>query len=149
MRWRDLIFHNLWLKLFSLLLAMLVWFAARTQLAENPVVPAAFSANDAQRDFDRTVLVLTPPTDSRVFRVDPPNVTVTVSGPASLVQELTEGKVDVFVSAPGPGVNAEPVPIEVVVPKGITVVQTRPAAAMVREIDLAKPDPRKTEETKP
>jgi len=147
MRWRELIFDNLWLKIFSVLLATLIWFAARTQLVENPVMSAAFPGNAAQASFaDRPVLVLTLPTDRRLFRVDPPTVSVTVSGPAMLVQELTEAKVGVFVKAPPPEVASEPVPVEVHVPRGITVVETRPKAAMLTATKTPQPRDEKADE---
>ena len=147
MRWRALIFDNLWLKIFSVLLAMLIWFAARTQLADNPTMSAAFPGNAAQANFaDRPVLVLTLPTDRRLFQVDPPTVSVTVSGPARLVQELTEAKVGVFVKAPAPEVASEPVPVQVHVPRGITVAQTRPEAAMVTAIKVPQPRDEKADD---
>ena len=147
MRWRELIFDNLWLKLFSVLLATLIWFAVRTQLADNPTTPTAFTANVAQRDFaDRPVLVLSLPTDRRLFRVDPPTVNVTVSGSAPKVQELTETKVGVFVKAPALDVTSEPVTVQVNVPRDFTVVQIRPEAAIVTAIKTAPPREEKTDE---
>ncbi len=147
MRWREFLFDNLWLKVFSVLLAMLIWFAADTQIAEKPIMPTAFTVNDAQRDFaERPVLVLTLPSDRRLFRVDPPTVSVTVSGPAPLVQELTESKVGVFVKAPALDVTSEPVPVQVNVPRGFLVVQTRPEAAIVTAIKTAPPREEKTDE---
>lgn len=147
MRWRELIFDNLWLKIFSVLLAMLIWFAADTQLAEKPTMSAAFPGNAAQASFvDRPVLVLTLPTDRRLFRVDPPTVSVTVSGSAPLVQELTESKVGVFVQAPATNVMSEPMTVQVNVPRGLTVVQTRPEAAVVTAIKIAPAREEKTEE---
>jgi hypothetical protein len=147
MRWRELIFDNLWLKIFSALLAMLIWFAARTQLTDNPSMSGAFPGNAAQANFaDRPVLVLTLPTDRRLFRVDPPTVSVTVSGSAPLVQELTEAKVRVFVQAPAADVMSEPMTVQVNVPRGLTVVQTRPEAAVVTAIKTAPAREEKTEE---
>jgi YbbR domain-containing protein len=147
MRWRELIFDNLWLKIFSVLLAMLIWFAAHNQLADNPTMPTAFTVNDAQRDFsDRPVLVLTLPTDRRLFRVDPPTVSVTVSGPAPLVQDLTEARIGVFVKAPAADVTSEPVPVQVHIPRGFTVAQTRPEAAVVTAIKTAPPREEKADD---
>lgn len=130
MRWRDLIFHNLWLKIIALLLATLVWMAARTQIADNPTVPTAFATSDVQRSFTNLiVLVLTSPSDPRVFQVDPPAVNVRVSGPAVLVNQLVEDELGVFARTPHG--FSESVPVQVTVPKGINVIQVRPEAVQL------------------
>ena len=147
MRWRELIFDNLWLKIFSVLLAMLIWFAARTQLEDKPAVSTAFTVNDAQRDFsERPVLVLMLPIDRRLFRVDPPTVSVTVSGSAPDVQDLTEARVGVFVKAPAADATSERVPVQVNVPRGFTVAQIRPEAVVVTAIKTAPPREEKADD---
>jgi hypothetical protein len=130
MRWRDLVFHNLWLKIISLLLATLVWMAARTQIEGNRPVPTAFAASDVPRGFTNlTVLVLASPADPRVFQVEPGSVSVRVGGPAVLLNQLLDTEIGVFVRTPHGA--AESVPVQVTVPKGINVMQVRPEAVLV------------------
>jgi len=59
---------------------------------------------------------------------------------------LTEAKVGVFVQAPATNVMSEPVPVQVNVPRGLIVVQTRPEAAVVTAIKIAPAREEKTEE---
>ena len=146
MFWQRVVFHNLGLKIFSVLLAMLVWFAARTQIGDNPTVPAGFASDEAQRPFEnQQVLVLTSAADPRVFQVDPLVVSVVVSGPAQQVQHLKDAEVGVFVRAPQE--DSEYVPVQVNVPRGITVVQLRPEAAKV-SVRAPQPPGAKAEEPK-
>jgi hypothetical protein len=146
MFWRNVIVHNLGLKIFSVLLATLVWLAARTQIGDNPTVPAGFASDEAQRPFEnQQVLVLTSAADPRVFQVDPLAVSVVVSGPAQQVQHLKEAEVGVFVRAPQG--DSEYVPVHVNVPKGVAVVQVRPEAAKV-SVKVPQPSGAKAEEPK-
>ena len=86
---RDFIQHNFWLKLFSLLLATLIWFAINFGIksglrpVQNPII------NQTTRQIIRVpVRVLTQPGDQRVFKVDPRDVDVTLTGETAVIREV-------------------------------------------------------------
>jgi hypothetical protein len=130
MRWREFVSHNLWLKLISLLLATLVWLAARTQISDDASVPSGFTLNEVERSFTNLAIqVLTVPADPRAFLVDPASAGFRISGPAQLMGRLVEGDLGVFVRAPQGG--SESLRVYATVPKGINVLQLRPEAVLV------------------
>jgi hypothetical protein len=133
MRWRDFILENLWLKVFALLLATLIWFAVYTHLTGGEAWPLSLMPSDTRKDFqDRPVLVLGLPTDHRTFGVQPAAVKVIISGPSVLLRELTDADVNVFVRVPNlAGVSTE-MPLEVSAPKGVSVFKIEPATVRVK-----------------
>ena len=94
---RDAILQNFWLKLFSLVLATMIWFAifgAQTTLRpDRPVL------GTVTRKFEHVpITVMKSAADLRAFRVEPVTVEVTVSGPLAKVQALTPAQLEVFIS---------------------------------------------------
>jgi YbbR domain-containing protein len=94
---RDAILQNFWLKLFSLVLATMIWFAIfGTQTNLRPDRPVLGTVT---RTFERVpITVMKSASDLRAFRVEPATVEVTVSGPLAKVQVLTPAQVEVFIS---------------------------------------------------
>ncbi len=94
---REAILQNFWLKLFSLVLATMIWFAifgAQTNLRPERAV-----LGNVTRKFERVpVTVMKSAADLRAFRVEPSTVEITVSGPLAKVQALTPGQLEVFIS---------------------------------------------------
>src|SRR5882672_1787829 len=90
MWFRNFLQNNFWLKLFSLFLALLIWFSVRfytiydVQTARN-----AFKLS-ARRDFIQvSIKVLKSTTNTQSCRIGPAQVDVTVAGEKSLLQNLS------------------------------------------------------------
>lgn len=128
---RDAILQNFWLKLFSLVLATMIWFAI-------------FSAQKSPRwdwqRFDYTtvelkhvpVTVMKSARDLRSFRIEPATVDITLQGPRSKAPVLTPADLEVFINLSeatdtvGPTKN-----ILVHAPPDFTVVKVSPAKAHI------------------
>ncbi len=94
---RDAILQNFWLKLFSLVLATMIWFAifgAQNNLrSDRPALGAV------TRKLERVpITVLQSAADFRAFRVEPNTIDVTVRGPIAEVQALTPRQLEVFIN---------------------------------------------------
>ena len=95
---RALILHNFWLKLFSLLLATLIWFAIHFWIEGGNRQPQNSITNPiARHQFRLPVRVLTKPGDERVFRVDPEQVSVFVTGEAAILRDFSSQNISVYV----------------------------------------------------
>lgn len=87
---RSLLFDHIWLKLFSLVLALLIWLAVRGTLSKGE--------NDTVRKFRHVpVMLLTDASEHRALQVDPTIVDVTVRGSAGDIDSMTERDVQAFV----------------------------------------------------
>jgi hypothetical protein len=91
--------NNYWLKLFSLVLATLIWFVISSNFrsAETPVNIAALRPT-ASKDFRRPVVVMMPARNVQPFQVDPGEVTVKVLGDQAVLNKLREDDIDVYVN---------------------------------------------------
>ena len=131
---RNLILEDFWLKLFSLVLAVLIWltvsFAIRKET--SPISALSFALPD--RTFlNLPVLVMSSAEDVRNFKVDPNEVAVTVQGEARLLQSLQSKDIHALVDLTGLTATGEVYKhIEVSTPPGVTHVQVVPP--MVRVI---------------
>lgn len=94
---RDAILQNFWLKLFSLVLATMIWFAIFG--AQTTLRPDRPTLGTVTRKFERVpITVMKSAADLRGFRVEPTTVEVTVSGPLAKVQALTPAQLEVFIN---------------------------------------------------
>jgi YbbR domain-containing protein len=94
---RDAILQNFWLKLFSLVLATMIWFAifgAQNNLrVDRPVL------GTVTRKLEQVpITVMKSAADLRAFKVEPNVVEITISGPLAKVQALTPQQVEVFIN---------------------------------------------------
>lgn len=94
---RDAILQNFWLKLFSLVLATMIWFAifgAQNNLrVDRPVLGVV------ERKLEQVpITVMKSAADLRAFKVEPSVVEITVRGPIAKVQALTPQQVEVFIN---------------------------------------------------
>lgn len=94
---RDAILQNFWLKLFSLVLATMIWFAiygAQNNLRGDRPVLGTVTRKIAQVP----ITVMKSAADLRAFRVEPSQIEVTVRGPIAEVQALTARQLEVFIN---------------------------------------------------
>lgn len=133
---RAFIQHNFWLKLFSLLLATLIWFAIHFWIESGNPQPQSPINNPVTREFYRLpVRVLTQPGDSRVFKVDPDQVIVKLTGEAAIMRDLSPKTVSVFVdlsnSRSARETNQQ---VKLDIPSGVTLMDVVPRAVNVEQV---------------
>jgi YbbR domain-containing protein len=133
---RDAILQNFWLKLFSLVLATMIWFAiAGAQLNLRSDRPGLGTLTRKIESVPITVMQSA--NDFRAFRVEPNVIDVTVRGPIAEVQALTARQLEVFINLTDvhdtAGLNKK---ILVHTPGGIGVVQVSHTEARVTPANL-------------
>jgi YbbR domain-containing protein len=131
----DWITKDFWWKLFSLILAVVLWVTVY-KIREEPVVPAAVAGVPLTYG-SLPVLVFSRASDVRDFRVVPATVTVKVTGPADVMAVLQANQihpvVDLTDVAAGNNLKRR---VEVSAPPGVTLVSVVPA-----EVDVRFPSP--------
>ncbi len=117
---RNLFLEDFWLKLFSLALAMLIWFTVT-------FVSQRDTRTDTRVLTTLPVSVLSAAEDVRNFKVSPERVEVTVRGDAEAVQNLQSDDVRAMVDLTGiAAVHELRRPIEVLAPAGIAFLRVVP-----------------------
>lgn len=84
---RHLVFHNFWIKFFSLALATAIWFAIKYVIQADLNPPQTPVLNPAQRSFSLAINVLTQPGDARIFKITPDNVVLTIDGESAVLRK--------------------------------------------------------------
>ena len=128
---RNLVFHDFWLKLFSLVLAVLTWLTVnfnsqRSQRESSPISP--FMPLVPERTFfNLHVMVMSAAEDVRNFKVIPSEVAVTVQGDARSLMTLQAKDIRVLVDLTGMQATGSVTRrIEVSTPAGVTHAQVIP-----------------------
>lgn len=99
---RDLLFKDLWLKLFSFVLAVLIWFIVNIAVTnELPPGAMAIRAGVEEKTLTIPVVVVSSANDGRAFAISPAQVQVTVQGKARLLNQLQEKDVRAVVDVTG------------------------------------------------
>ncbi len=136
MAFRDYILNHFWLKLFSLLAAVLLWIWIQTgiqnehRIGQNPFVN--FSSRDS---VEVKVSVLTPPGDARVFKVVPEAVYVTFTGEAAVLNEVTKKELKAYADLTDLKRNEDDErKVQLHVPTGVTVIRVSPQAVKVQQV---------------
>jgi YbbR domain-containing protein len=129
----SLILEDFWLKLFSLVLAVLIWltvsFAIRKEA--SPISALNFAVPD-RTFFNLPVLVVSSAEDVRNFKVIPDNVAITVQGETRILQNLQSREIRALVDLTGLAATGEVRKrIEVSTPPGVTHVQVVPPEVQV------------------
>jgi YbbR domain-containing protein len=123
---RNLVLEDFWLKLFSLLLAVLLWltvtFASRKDVGIDQRVLSKMLP----------VTILASTEDVHNFRVSPSEVAVTVQGNPKTLQNLQTNDIRAIVDLTGVGAARElRKRIEVLVPAGVTHMRVMPEEVQV------------------
>ena len=124
---RNLLLHDLGLKLFALGLALLIWATVQFAIRKE-IIGIGPSGPQAMRTFeDLPVMVLSGAADVRAFRVAPACVAVTVRGEREILRQLTEKEmratVDLTDIAAARDLRKH---VDVATPPGITLVRVVP-----------------------
>jgi len=122
---RSLILDHFWAKLFSLVLAVLIWLTVKSDLG-----------GEATRRFpDRPILVLTDKAEHVAVVANPSQASVTVRGPAPLLNELSDQDIHVYVRINDPRQVNGVLPVHAHVPSGASVVRIFPETATIKPAD--------------
>ena len=122
---RSLIFDHFWLKLISLVLAILIWLTIRSDLGNSPA--------ETTRPFPKCpVLVLTDNAEHVALVANPGQVSVTVRGPTALLNELSEQDIHVYVRLNDARQVNGVLPVHAHVPSGASVIRITPETATIK-----------------
>lgn len=142
MNWRNLVFHNIWWKVFSLLIAMIVW-------STYHISGGTFSFGALYEDTTPMVFpnyrprILTRQIDQHRYRIIPEEVTVTVAGRREVVMGMNVRDIAVFVDMQDYVVGGTNLlPVRVRPPAGIAVSSVTPDTVRVirLEPEILPPD---------
>lgn len=130
---RKLFFHDIWLKLFSLTLAVLIYLTVSfaIQREVSPVTPLAMPPSE-RVFYSVPVLVMSSAEDVREFRVNPKEVEVTVQGDGRALKTLQAKDIRPIVDLTGiQTARYLQKTIEVATPAGVTHSRVSPAEVQV------------------
>lgn len=129
---RNIFFRDFWLKLFSLVLATLIWllvylFAIKKDLSPSVGLRGVTPENWSFTFRDIPVLVVSTAADVRNFKVDPDTVSVTVRGNRKDVEAIHPEDIRALVDLTGIEPSSDLTKrISVTVPANITFVSAEP-----------------------
>jgi YbbR domain-containing protein len=131
---RHLVLNDVWLKLFSVALAALVYFtinlASRNEL--SPVVSLPLAAARQVSFANLPVLVMSPAEDVRSVRISPKEVEVTVEGDSKILSKLKAQDIRVLVDLTRiQAAHDLRERLEVSAPPGVTLVRVDPEEVQV------------------
>jgi len=134
---RNLIFKDFWLKLFSLTLAILIWFTVSLAIPKEgfPAAALALKATERHTFSNLPVVVMSSASDVRNFKVNPNEVAVTVEGDPKILQNLQSKDIRVIVDLTGVEAARDMTKrIDVSIPAGVTLVRVDP-----QEVHISNP----------
>ena len=122
---RNLLFEDFWLKLFSLVLALLVWLTV-TFVSQKEV------GTESRVFSNLPVTILASGEDLHNFRVSPREVEITVRGDPKTLQSLQSKDIQAAVDLTGVGTARDlRKRVQVSVPAGITYLRVAPEEVQV------------------
>jgi YbbR-like protein len=127
----DWMTKDFWWKLFSLVLAVVIWWTVH-KIREAPVVPVSAVAGVPLTYGSVPVLVVSAASDVRDFHVLPATVAVKVSGPPEVMAVLQANQIH-------PAVDLTDITaarnlkrrVEVSTPPGVTLISVEPAEVVI------------------
>jgi hypothetical protein len=126
----KLVLKDFWLKLFSLALAVLIWFTVNTALSLGPGGQRVLAGLPVV-----TVVTASSAEAARSFSVNPKTVSVTVQGDPRILSILQKKDIRVLVDLTGlPAAHNLRRPVEVSTPAGVTYVRVDP-----EEVEIVSP----------
>ncbi len=132
---RNLVLHDLGLKLFALALALLIWATVQFAIRKE-IVGIGPTGPQVMRTFQSLpVVVMSAAADVRAFRVAPASVKVTIRGEREIVEQLAEKELRVTVDLTDVTAAHElRKHVNVATPPGITLVRVSPP-----DVDIVVP----------
>ena len=128
---RTLFLKDFWLKLFSFVLAVLMWFIIYFARDFSPARPLTI-VTERRTYTELPVSILSSAEDIRSFRVNPKSVEVTVEGDPRTLKTVRPSDVRVMVNLSGISAAHDlRKRIEVIPPPGVNFVQVYPEEVQV------------------
>jgi len=130
----QLVLNDIWLKLFSLALAVLIWFTINLAIKKElpAVVPMPLAPMEQMVLGKVPVLVVSSAEDSRNVRVSPKEVEVTVQGEGKALKQLKPQDIRALVDLTGiQAAHDLRKRIEVWTPPGVTFGRVEPEEVQV------------------
>jgi YbbR domain-containing protein len=130
---QDVVLKDLWLKLFSLALAVLAWFTVDVAIRHSTLPIRSLSSAPLRRvTFSVPVAVMSSAQDVRSVKVNPKEVEVTVQGEAKILEQLHVKDIRVILDLTGiEAAHDLKQRIEVSTPAGVTHVRVIPEEVQV------------------
>jgi len=139
---RDLILKDFWVKLVSVLAAVVIWGTVKINIRSKPDPVAKAATPLEERSFRKLpVAMLKAPGDTRAFVLSPAEVDLTVSATDEVMRTLGSGDFEVFVNltdARDPVGRLKPVVVRA--PGGVTLLNVEPGKVT---ISAAQPNPQR------
>lgn len=124
---RDLFIKDWGWKLFSLILAVVIWFTVHRILQESGTPATTASGVSTLTYGNLPVDLVSSAQDVRDYRLLHPTVSVTVSGSAEVIGKLQANQIHAIVDLTGvEDVNTAKPRVEISVPAGVTVISLTP-----------------------
>ena len=129
---KHLFTHNRWQKIFSLLLAYLIWFAVHSGLALNGPAPELGSE---VRTFDNLpITVLTPAADLGHYEVSPARVSVVLRGDSAALVRARPQDLEVYVNLVEASESRMTRRIHIYAPADTQVLSVTPAEVQIERL---------------
>jgi YbbR domain-containing protein len=113
-------------KLFSLVLAIIIWLTVHSILEPEA---AALAGQNSKSTFERPVLIVSSSADMSLYHTSPAQVTVTVSGPQMVMDQLKGSQIRALIDLTN-GMSG-PVPVSVLAPPEVTLIRIDPPIVTV------------------
>jgi len=131
---RPFIVHNLWLKIFSLFFATLIWFAVQSNQSDYKLSQSLFTPRLQTLELRCPLTVMTSPGSGSTFNVQPSGVIVKVRGEDGALRNLAPESIQAYVKlTEGPHVSRL-LRVEVIVPKEVIFREVIPDQVSVQWI---------------
>ncbi len=128
---RYYLLHNFWLKFFSLVLATLVWIVVYTQQTNSTTVPG-FETGKERRTWEQvSVTVLKTPTDTRLYKITPAAVNVTLAGSPATLDALKPSDLEVFINLANMRYDTRIHQVQVYIRADVNVLSVSPASVAI------------------
>jgi hypothetical protein len=128
---RDWFTKDFWWKLFSVVLAVIIWLTVHKIYEEPRAADAAAGGSTFTYD-NLPVTVVSALADVHDFRVTPRAVKVTVNAPAAIMNTLQIGQVHAVVNITDTNLVRDlRLPVEISAPANVTITSVDPASVLV------------------
>jgi len=132
---RPLIFENLWLKSFSLILAILIWVAIQSNPSDYHLVQNLFPPRLQTLEIRCPIAVMTAPGSHATFNLEPGTVIVKVRAEDAVLKKLSPENFQVYVRLPEVLKLNRLFPVEVIAPREVTLKEVVPDQVSVNPVD--------------
>jgi|ERR1043166_295926 hypothetical protein len=129
---RAFILENVWLKVVSLFLASLIWFAIQSSQSGSRFPSSLFHSRVQTLEMRCPVSILSSPRARPALTLEPASVLVKVRGDEATLKKLASGRLQPYVRAEDVADIKGVFRVEIVVPPGITLQEIVPEHVTVQ-----------------